>query len=306
MVINMTVEDIALPTLATLSPSRASDFKQCPQMYKLKSIDRIPTEPTVHQAKGTTAHLALERLFELPATERTPDRLYNLFRTAWVELKATEYPDLFGSVEEEREWGLSALALLADYFTIEDPTSFEPDELELDLTVPIGDMTIRGILDRMETVTEVANDGSSRDLLVITDYKTGKAPPERYAAKAFFALKIYALLIRTLRGVTPDRVRLLYLNGPTAYTLDINDAQLDAMHQQLTALWGAITKAIETDTWPTSVSVLCDWCDFKDTLCPAFNTEEQIAANRAEIVALIAAAETESADDGGSHAEPSA
>ena len=287
MVITMTVEDIALPTLATLSPSRASDFKQCPQMYKLKSIDRIPTEPTVHQAKGTTAHLALERLFELPADERTPERLFDLFRNAWVELKSTEYPDLFESVEDEREWGLSALSLLADYFTIEDPTSFEPDELELDLKVPIGEMTIRGILDRMETVTEIGDDGGERQLLVITDYKTGKAPPERYATKAFFALKIYALLIRTLRGVTPDRVRLLYLNGPTEYTLDINDSQLDAMHQQLTALWGAITKAIETDTWPTRVSVLCDWCDFKDTLCPEFNTEDEIASNRAAIEILM-------------------
>jgi putative RecB family exonuclease len=283
MVSIMTEEDIELPTLATLSPSRASDFKQCPQMYKLKSIDRIPTEPTVHQAKGTTAHLALERLFELPAAERTPERLYDLFRSAWVELKESEYPDLFESVQDEREWGLSALSLLADYFTIEDPTSFEPDELELDLKVPIGEMTIRGILDRMETVTEVSPDGTSHDLLVITDYKTGKAPPERYAAKAFFALKIYALLIRTLRGVTPDRVRLLYLNGPSEYTLDINDAQLDAMHQQLTALWGAITKAIQTDTWPTSVSVLCDWCDFKDNLCPEFNSDEEIATNRAAI-----------------------
>ena len=52
------------PVLATLSPSRASDFKTCPQLYKFKAIDRIATEPTIHQARGTTVHLALERLFE--------------------------------------------------------------------------------------------------------------------------------------------------------------------------------------------------------------------------------------------------
>ena len=118
---------------------------------------------------------------------------------------------------------------------------------------------------------------------MITDYKTGKAPSEQYAQKAFFALKIYALLIRTSQGVTPDRVRLLYLNGPTVYTLDINDAQLDAMHQQLTALWGAINKAIATDIWPARESVLCGWCDFKETLCPAFNTADEIAVNKVAI-----------------------
>lgn len=260
-----------LPKLETLSPSRASDFKTCPQLYKFRSIDRIPTEPTIYQARGTTAHLALERLFALPAEQRTPERLYDLFREAWTELKPQEYPDLFSDVDDERQWGIESLTLLADYFSMEDPASFEPSELEMDLTVDVGAMTIRGILDRMETVTETGSDGTQRDVLVITDYKTGKAPPERYANKAFFALKIYALLIRITRSVTPDRIRLLYLNGPTEYTMDINDGQLDAMERQLEALWAAIDKAIATGAWPARTSPLCDWCDFKAELCPAWN-----------------------------------
>ena len=264
---------LAEPTLVTLSPSRASDFKTCPQLYKFKAIDKIETEPTVHQAKGTTAHLALERLFMLPAADRTPERLYDLFREAWSELKVSEYPDLFSDRDEERTWGIEGLQLLAAYFSMEDPTAFEPLELEMDLTVDVGHMTIRGILDRMERITERSPDGSDHEVLVITDYKTGKAPPERYATKAFFALKIYALLIRQTRGITPDRVRLLYLNGPTEYTMDINDRQLDAMHRQLEALWSAIEKAIDTDVWPARTSPLCDWCDFKDDLCPAWNPE---------------------------------
>ncbi len=261
-------------TLTSLSPSRASDFKTCPQLYKFKSIDKIPTEPTVHQARGTTAHLALERLFQLPAAQRTPEQLYDLFRSAWTELKTDEYPDLFTSLDDERQWGIESLELLASYFTVEDPSSFEPLELEMDLTVPVNDMTIRGILDRMEHITEVDTDGSVREVLVITDYKTGRAPPQRFAHKAFFALKIYALLIRITKGVTPDRVRLLYLNGPTEYTMDITDAQLDAMERQLEALWTAIEHAIETDTWPPTTSALCDWCDFKATLCPAWQTAD--------------------------------
>jgi len=264
-------DDVPTPALTTLSPSRASDFKTCPQLYKFKSIDRIPTEPTIHQARGTTAHLALERLFALPAPERTPEQLYDLFRDAWAELKVDDYPDLFTSIDEERDWGIESLHLLAAYFGMEDPSSFEPDELEMDLTVDIDHMTIRGILDRMERVTEVDGSGTARELLVITDYKTGRAPPPQYANKAFFALKIYALLIRVTRGITPDRVRLLYLNGPTEYTLDITDGQLDAMDRQLSALWGAIEQAITTDTWPARTSPLCDWCDYKEGLCPAWN-----------------------------------
>ena len=60
------------------------------------------------------------------------------------------------------------------------------------------------------------------DSLLLTDYKTGKAPPEQYAISAFFALKIYALLIRNRLGRTPTSLRLLYLNGPTVYEIPVS------------------------------------------------------------------------------------
>lgn len=247
--------------LETLSPSRASDFKHCPQLFKFRAIDRLPEPSTVYQARGTTAHLALQRLFDLPAQQRTPNTLYDLFRAAWAEIRGTEFEGLFESVEEERAWGLESLELLSNYFSIEDPTSFDPIDRELDMLEDLDGITIRGILDRMEE----SPDGS----LVITDYKTGKAPPEKYALPAFFALKIYALLIRRRTGRTPDEIKLMYLNGPTVYRISVNDAQLDAMDRQLRALWSAIDRAIDEDRFPPRVSRLCEWCSFQ-SICPAF------------------------------------
>lgn len=248
-------------TLTRLSPSRASDFKICPQLFKFRSIDRLEEPVTVHQARGTTAHLALQRLYDLPATQRTPERLYALFRESWTEIRSTdEYADLFQTVEEEREWGIDSMALLANYFSVEDPGGVEPLDRELDMLEDLGGITIRGILDRIDRLP----DGS----LVITDYKTGKAPPERYAMGSFFALKIYALLIRQRLGETPTEVRLMYLNGPTLYRLQIDEGQLDAMDRQLRALWSAIERAIESDNFPPRPSKLCNWCSFQD-ICPA-------------------------------------
>jgi putative RecB family exonuclease len=246
--------------LETLSPSRASDFKHCPQLFKFKAIDQLEEPPTVHQARGTTAHLALQRLFDEPAPDRTPERLGDLFREAWMELKPLEYPDLFEDTAAERAWGIESLHVLANYFSIEDPTTMEPLERELDMREPLGEMTIRGILDRME---------ESAEGLVITDYKTGKAPPERYAIPAFFALKIYALLIRNRTGRTPVALKLMYLNGPTVYQIPVTDGQLDAMERQLEALWTAINRAIRTDNFPPRPGRLCDWCSFQE-ICPAF------------------------------------
>lgn len=266
---NSTAPDPIAPaqpaTLETLSPSRASDFKVCPQLFKFKAIDKIEVPPTVHQARGTTAHLALQWLFDLEAAQRTPETLYELFRKAWVELRQEEYPRLFDDIEQERAWGIESLDVLANYFLIEDPTQLEPLDRELDMTEELGEITIRGILDRME---------EEEDGLVITDYKTGKAPPERYAIPAFFALKIYAVLIRKRTGRTPVRLKLMYLNGPTVYEIPVNDAQLDATQRKLEALWTAINRAITNNDFPTRPGKLCGWCQYQDR-CPAFADEQE-------------------------------
>ncbi|HVR77872.1 MAG TPA: PD-(D/E)XK nuclease family protein [Acidimicrobiia bacterium] len=257
----MTIE-LEMPRLETLSPSRAGDFKTCPQLFKFRAIDRLPEPTSVYQARGTTAHLALQRLFDHPSDDRSPDLLYDLFREAWTELRGSEeFEDLFGDTEEERQWGVESLELLANYFTIEDPTGFDPVDRELDMLEDLDGITIRGILDRID------RDADGR--LIITDYKTGKAPPERFALPAFFALKIYALLIRKSTGETPKELRLLYLNGPTLYRLDIDDRQLDAMDSQLRALWNAIDRALTTQRFPTRPGTLCNWCSFQE-ICPAF------------------------------------
>lgn len=253
-------------SLETLSPSRAGDFKTCPQLFKFRAIDRLPEPTTVYQARGTTAHLALERLYELPASERTAERLYTLFRQAWSELRVDEeYAGLFDDVEEERRWGVESLGLLANYFSLEDPTHVSPLHRELDMLEHLDGMTIRGILDRIDETPE----GD----LIILDYKTGKAPPERYAQSAFFALKIYALLIRKRTGRTPIEVRLLYLNGPTLYRLKIDDQKLDATAQGIRALWDRINQAIDDGFFPPKPGPLCNWCSFKDR-CPAWSSPD--------------------------------
>ena len=251
--------------LQTLSPSRAGDFKTCPQLFKFRSIDHLAEPVTVYQARGTTAHRALQDLFDLPPAQRTPTALAGLFRAAWAEARITEeYESLFATPEEEAAWEQESLAILANYFRIEDPSSFEPLEREMDLREDLDGITIRGILDRMES----RPDGT----LVISDYKTGKAPPEQYALPAFFALKIYALLIRHRTGRRPDAIRLLYLggpDGPVVYEIPVTEQQLDAMDRQLRALWTAIDRAIARDEFPPRPGTLCGWCSFRD-ICPAW------------------------------------
>src|SRR5687768_15402674 len=66
-----------------LSPSRASDFKQCPLKYRLRAIDRVPEPPSRAAVRGTVVHAVLEDLFGLPAAERQPARAAALVPGAW-------------------------------------------------------------------------------------------------------------------------------------------------------------------------------------------------------------------------------
>src|SRR5215813_1526113 len=85
--------------LPSLSPSRAADFKTCPLLYRFRTIDRIPEPPTPDQARGTLVHAVLERLFDLPAGERTKEQAAALVAPQWERLRA-EQPLLAGLFDE--------------------------------------------------------------------------------------------------------------------------------------------------------------------------------------------------------------
>ena len=249
--------------IKNLSPSRASQFKTCPQQFKYANVDKLKEPTNEVQAKGTTVHQALEDLFDLPQDERSIEKLHNLFRDAWTKVRGTdEHHNLFSSVEEERDWGIDGLKLLNNYTTIEDPTTFNPLERERWVRGSIEDLNLRGILDRM--------DRNRNGELIIVDYKSGKAPMAKYKEPRFFALKLYALLIKEELGEMPAELKLIYLKNSTIHTLKINEEDLNTARREILEIWTNIKKAYKENKFPAVKNNLCDWCYYKP-ICPEFN-----------------------------------
>ncbi|MFD5746813.1 RecB family exonuclease [Streptomyces sp. NPDC127033] len=266
----------------SLSPSRASDFMQCPLLYRFRVIDKLPEKPSEAATRGTLVHAVLERLFDAPAGERTASRAKALVPGQWDRLLTArpELGELFAESPEGAEdtvgaedtagaagerlaaWLGQAERLVERWFSLEDPTRLEPAEREFFVETELeSGLRLRGVIDRVD----VAPTGEVR----IVDYKTGKAPRPEYAEGARFQMTFYALVVRRLKGVLPRRLQLVYLGSGEIVTYDPVEADLERVERKLLALWQAIQLATETGDWRPRPSKLCGWCDHQ-AVCPEF------------------------------------
>lgn len=249
-----------------LSPSRATDFKQCPLLYRFRAIDRLPEATSAAQLRGSVVHAALEQLYGLPAGLRSPDTARSLVQRAWDQMVAAE-PELAGELDPGQPTQLleDARALVSGYYRLEDPTRFDPQCCEQRVEVELADGTLlRGYIDRID----VAATGELR----VVDYKTGKAPPAARALaefKAMFQMKFYAVALFRSRGVPPTRLRLIYLADGQLLDYSPDRDELLRFEKTLMAIWRAIQSAGETSDFRPNPSRLCDWCPHQQR-CPAF------------------------------------
>lgn len=249
-----------------LSPSRATDFKQCPLLYRFRAIDRLPEATSAAQLRGSVVHAALEQLYGLPAGLRSPDTARSLVQRAWDQMVAAE-PELAGELDPGQPTQLleDARALVSGYYRLEDPTRFDPQCCQQRVEVELADGTLlRGYIDRID----VAATGELR----VVDYKTGKAPPAARALaefKAMFQMKFYAVALFRSRGVPPTRLRLIYLADGQLLDYSPDRDELLRFEKTLMAIWRAIQSAGETGDFRPNPSRLCDWCPHQQR-CPAF------------------------------------
>ena len=261
------VDEVSTPRRPALSPSRASDFKHCPLLYRFRAIDRLPETPSPAQVRGIVVHAVLEELFGLPAEDRLPERAHAMVAPVWEKVREErpELAELFDAADDEQalaEWLASTGELIDGYFTLEDPRSLDPEARELLVETELDSgVLLRGYIDRL--------DAAPTGELRVVDYKSGVAPREFNEAKALFQMKFYAVALWRLRGVVPRQLRLMYLADRQSLTYTPDEAELTRFERTLDAIWQAILKAGKTGDFRPNPGRLCDWCSHKER-CPAF------------------------------------
>jgi putative RecB family exonuclease len=264
------VAGMGRPIPSSLSPSSISSFTACPLAFRFSYLERLPEPPSPWASKGTLVHHALELLMCRPPHDRTVDAALADLDRARAELADDpEFTGLDLTAEDRALFDADAEALVRRYFELEDPTTIHPIGLELKLQAEIGGVRVRGIIDRLE----LDADGE----LVVTDYKTGREPSERFEGKSLSGVHIYALLCERMLGKRPARVQLFYLQKPEMIIATTTDQKITGIERKTGALWQAIERACVRDDFRPNQSKLCDFCAFR-AYCPAFGGDPEQAA----------------------------
>jgi putative RecB family exonuclease len=249
----------------TLSPSKVAAFTDCALAFRFATIDRLPEPPSPAATKGTLVHAALERLFLLEPVERTIAAALTCLEAAFTVLRADpEYVDLHLGPDDEAAFLDDAERLVRQYFRLEDPTAIRPIGIEIMLDAEVGGVRVRGIIDRLE----LDEDGE----LVVVDYKTGRAPPEKFENGRLDGVQFYSLLCERNFGRRPARVKLLYLADPLEISTTPSEQSSRAIERKVGAIWSAVERACSRDDFRPKPSKLCEYCAFR-VYCPAFGGE---------------------------------
>jgi len=253
-----------------LSPSSASLYQQCPRKWRHRYVDRLPDPPGEPALVGTFAHLVLEHLLQKPEGERSQDAAKKLARDHWPEIEHDkDYVALGLTDSQAKTFRWKAWEAIAGLWTLENPDETEVHATEHEVQVDIGGVPFRGIIDRVDIVKES---------LVISDYKSGKAPDDRYRHRPLKQVLLYAAAVEASFGQRPLGARLLYL-GQRTLGVRVTQQNLSDAVDELATTWSSLTNDCESNEFATSTGPLCAWCPFLAE-CPD-GQQEVVSRNEA-------------------------
>ncbi len=241
-----------------LSASRISVFDQCPLKYKFTYVDKIPQSPNKGGSQlGILMHKVLE-LYHLGDYSTLPD-LNMLLDIEWKNLS---YEFSKQNYQEKKD----AESMLENYwnFIQENPANIL--SVEYNISFETNHAIINGKCDRIDF-----NDNN----FSIYDYKTSKTFKTSASLKKDIQLGIYAYFLYKIgierRGSNiksnPHKVSMIYLRReiPEVST-SFTEQELDNIKEKL----DETAKNIKQNEFSPCVGMHCEWCDYKDLICPEY------------------------------------
>jgi len=255
-------------------PSALNKYIQCPFRFKCHNDRDVKAKfiETPESFVGKIIHLALENFFDIkkiPINERKNQDIAQTIRHLWARLpksswssacwNAKERKELFGSTEQEKAFGLKAIAMTKNYISKAD-LSIVPLSLEDWMQCSIGEFMIAGRIDRI--------DQSSDSSISVWDYKTGRLPFHDTIEKIIkdnLQVPIYAIIASKLNPFAEKvRVGLIYIKYSKVYDIIWTKDELKEEENRIVEI---IKEARDNTDFSPRINTLCPWCEYKN-ICP--------------------------------------
>jgi putative RecB family exonuclease len=246
----------------TYSHSKLTTFQHCPQKYKFRYIDEIPSPiRSIELHLGTTVHSALEKLYADARLGQVTslDDFLAFFQDKWDEGFSPQLRIVRAKTTARTYFDLGRQMLKDYHWTFHPFTQSTTLELEEKFVFPLDEgQEIRGIIDRLAR----NKDGT----LEIHDYKTSRRLPDSDQVANDVQLALYEIAIRHR---WPETVGISLIWHYLAFDKEIKitktPAQLETVKRNTLGLIGRIEAAT---SFPVHVTPLCNWCEYKE-ICPA-------------------------------------
>jgi len=229
-----------------LSFSQLKSFTTCPYQYRYSFLLKVPHEPRSTFGYGQSLHNTLAQCFAIiqQGKRLTEPVMKQLYAANWL---SGWYDSPEQMTERKRQGWLVLKWYLGQYRQQPTQVLF----LEKGFHLKIGDTIVKGVVDRIDQLT----DGT----VEIIDYKTGQRPKTKKGDNAD-QLYIYAAAVQEVLKLTPSRLTYVYLDDRSSRTLPVDDQKIAAVKTKFLST----AKAIQESTFPPTPGFHCQFCDFRN------------------------------------------
>lgn len=261
-----------------VSFSAIETFKQCPQKYKFKYIDKIKAPKTIEAIFGSLIHDVLKYFHSQRPLVPILEEVLNYYKDKWPSPENVNWR----SQDEELSYFNQGVKILTDYYQKNRSLDSKILALETRFELPLKkglkeEYVLSGIIDRIDKIDE--------GIFEIIDYKTSKTIPSQKIVDTNLQLYCYYLgAIHRWPSLKNASIKLsLYFlkHGEKLSTFS-DFKQIELTKEEILL---SIEKIKKSNFQPTPSS-LCDWCGYK-TICPMWRHQYQKDYSDKEVKKLV-------------------
>jgi DNA helicase-2/ATP-dependent DNA helicase PcrA len=247
-----------------LSFTQLRAFESCPLQYKFAHILEIPVFESWSLSFGKTMHNTLQAFFQLwiermgsqqgslfAVSKEIPkdkipvslEELLKLYNEKWID-------DWYQDNKQREEYYKKGEESLKEYFAILATNLPRPKSLEQGFTLRIGEIAIKGRIDRIDDV-----DGG----VEIVDYKTG-TPKDKLGKEDREQLLIYQIACEDVLQLKPVKLTYHYLNDHSEQSFIGTPEELSELKEKILEEYAHM----KDSNFEATPGFHCKFCDFRD------------------------------------------